>query len=177
MGGRIPWQNSKVGDQIKVDYFNLEYVIVTAVDESKTGPDRVTIDSTNEDGYEEDLWLCQGVTPYVENENDYIFMSSNDCPVSHNHKIVVLPISPDCEINDTMFGLMMSGGSYKDQAVEYAEENGLTSPLASMDWFYFNMVVDDYRCESSNGWSPVYGLLWPAEVEDGVLTYMNIEAR
>ena len=104
-------------------------------------------------------------------------MSSNDCPVSHNHKIVILPVSTDCEIDDTMFGLMMSGGSYKDQATDYAEENGLTSPLASMDWFYFNMAVDDYRCESSNGWYPVYGLLWPAEVEGGVLTYMHIEAR
>ncbi len=163
----------KPGDKIEVGLYDYDYMTVVSVDESKTDGDRVEFDSEYMD-----IWFTQG-GKYAENDTDFILMSSNDCPVYSFEKLTRIHIASDCEIDDHGFAIYTMPEGYQENAKAFAELMGLDAPFASSACFYYSEALQDleFRYESSNGWIPVYGFLWPFEVTNGQISSMYIDLR
>ena len=155
----------EVGDKIQIDENGYEYATVTAINDSDDAYNRVELDC-------EWVWFDKGV--YTANENDYILMTDSENPITINDRIIEIPISPDCEVTD-MFGWLIEDG-YEEDMNLFIEEQGIDSALAKSTFWYYAHTYQ-YRSEESNGWLPMWGLIYPAVIENGELTYMNLEWR
>lgn len=154
----------KVGDKIKIDYYGTEYATVTEVNDSEYDYEKVILDC--------DLWFEQG--SYTENETDYILMSDSSNPVYTDAKLVTLDLAPDADVTDTYRWLM--GDNFEDAKIQFVEDNGYENTLQVTDFWYYN-AINEYRRESSNGWTPMFGLVYPVVIENGVISSINLEWR
>ena len=155
----------QVGDTIDVDFYGTDVLTITSVDESRTDYARITFDCEN-------IWFDQGI--YTENTTDYILMTDSQNPVGVNPKAVILPVASYCKITDS-FGWLLEE-DYEQDMADFMNKQDLDAPLANTTFWYY-MATYQYRCESSNGWTPVWGCLYPTEVKSGQLTSMNLEWR
>ncbi len=164
----------KPGDQIEAGFYGYDYFTVVSVDESKTDSNRVEFDIDKNDA----LKFEQG-GPYAENDTDFVLMGSNDCPAYIDGSIAILTLASDCKIDDEGFSVFTLPEGFEADAKAYAESQGLEAPFATSACYYyfFSVQEDGFGYESSNGWTPVYGCLWPFEVTDGQISYMNLEIR
>lgn len=154
----------KVGDKIKIDYYGTEYATVTEVNDSEYDYEKVILDC--------DLWFEQG--SYTENETDYILMSDSSNPVYTDAKLVTLDLAPDADVTDTYRWLM--GDNFEDAKIQFVEDNGYENALQVTDFWYYN-AINEYRRESSNGWTPMFGLVYPVVIENGEISSINLEWR
>jgi len=159
------FNNLKVGDKIKIDFYETEYATVTEVNDSDEAYDRVKFDIDY-------IWFDKGV--YTENKTDYILMSDSENPVYTNTRLVILDIAPDVKVTDRYSWLM--GDGYEDAQAQFIEDNGYTNPLQMTPFWYYSSIYE-FRRESSNGWSPMFGLIYPVVIENGEIASINIEWR
>ncbi len=148
------YKNLKVGDKIKVDQYEGEYATVTEVIETDDSYDiKFDLDF---------IWFRQGT--YLDDESAYILLSQSDQPVTINDSLIYLDLASDCEVKDS-FGWLLYGG-YEEGMEKMIEEEGYTNPLQTSSFWYYN-YISEFKSESSNDWTPMYGLIHPAVIENG----------
>ena len=152
--------NLQAGDVIDV-YGGLT---VASVNESYTDGRRVSFED-NDSG----LWFTND--EYLGNGGGYILENSNDNPATTNTKIVEVPISPNCEFDDH-FTLFVDQGDVDT----YILDNNLTVPLTKTAFWYYTATYE-YAQESSNGWIPAYGCLYPIIIENGEVVQVSLQWR
>lgn len=167
----------KEGDKVEVGLSYLDYITVKVVNTSAYGSDRIVFDTSYVvDGETLYADIRLEVDPYPDG-SDYIFMIGNENPLAKDYKVVELTVSPDCEISEIGFASVMIGGEFADDMKEFIDEQGYTTVLSKTITYYYAMELDDFKRETSNGWFPVYGLLYPVCIENGQVTKMWITAR
>ena len=101
-------------------------------------------------------------------------MSDSSNPVYTDTKLVTLDIAPDADVTDTYRWLM--GDNFEDAKIQFVEDNGYENALQVTDFWYYN-AINEYRIESSNGWTPMFGLVYPVVIENGEISSINLEWR
>ena len=115
---------------------------------------------------------------FTGNEDEYILVTSSVNPMTVNDKLFVVPISPDCEIDDHTEYLFSEpawnemDGSY-DEYLDNLEDS--TSLQETLYWFHF--MVNNESGSLGNGWRETGGLIYPIVVENGEVTMMSIQWR
>lgn len=164
------YNNLKPGDKVQGAFDDV--ATVESVDESVTGPGRVTLSEYVETGSSISFYLEQG-SIYAANDTDYMLIYSNDVPLAKKYYFTELTVSSDCKIEDDNFANMCMYEGYEEDLKNFISENGFTDPL-STSVVYF----DSLRVASSTGeWVEAHGNMWPCKVTNGQLTYINFEAR
>jgi len=159
------YKNLKVGDKIKVDFYDTEYITVTEVNDTDDPYMGIRFDIDY-------VWFSQGA--YTDNSTDYVLLTDSDVPVSTNDRLVIIDLASDCEVDDT-FGWLMAEG-YEEGMKKMIEDEGYTNPLQTSSFWYFHYTYE-YKIESSNGWTPMWGLVLPAVVKNGELVKFCIGWR
>ncbi|MBO7450319.1 MAG: hypothetical protein J6U54_08095 [Clostridiales bacterium] len=140
----------------------------------------VYIESFNDNGFatlsESDLWIAEN--SFTDDEHEYMLFSSSYNPVTVNAKVVVVGISPDCEIEDTYRNLLVEPDSDSEPEgyAEYLED--LDDPTVlekTVYWFYSSMHCD--LSSLGNGWTDNRGLLYPIVIKNGEATMMSLQWR
>lgn len=164
------YNNLKPGDKIQGVFDDV--ATVESVDESITGPGRVTLSEYDENGSSISFYPEQG-SKYAANDTDYLLSYSNDVPVAKKYYFTELTVSSDCEIEDGYYANMCMYEGYEEDLQNFISENGFTDPL-STSVVYFDYLRD---AESANGWVKASANMWPCKITNGQLTYINFELR
>lgn len=155
----------KEGDKIRVDFYGTEFVTVESVDESVTDSNRVKLDS-------EGIWFVCGEG--TTSPTDYILYTDSDNPIYINEKIVCVPVSEECQIVD-YFGWLLNEG-YESDMKDFQEAQGLDTLLSKTEFWYYHLT-SQFSYESSCGFIPVWGFVYPVYIMDGQVVYLDLEWR
>ena len=140
----------------------------------------IYVQEIDEDGYKRlsDFSMWFAPNDFTGNEDEYILVTSSVNPMTVNDKLFVVPISPDCEIDDHTEYLFSEptwnqmDGSY-DEYISNLED--ATSLRETLYWFHF--MVNNESDSLGNGWRETGGLIYPIVIENGEVTMMSIQWR
>ncbi len=103
----------------------------------------------------------------------YIMSSESDCTVYHHTRLTQLNLSQDCTITDN-YGFLT--GINPEDVDPYGPVDTSLPHTLTNTYFYYYYASYDYS-NYYNGWMTVHGLLEPVEVQNGVITSINLGWR
>ena len=164
------YNNLKPGDKVQGAFDDV--ATVESVDESVTGPGRVTLSEYVETGSSVSFYLEQG-SKYAANDTDYMLIYSNDVPLAKKYYFTELTVSSDCKIEDDYYANMCMYEGYEEDLKNFISENGFTDPLSTSVVYFHSLKF----AGSTGEWVVASANMWPCKITNGQLTYINFELR